>query len=71
MVTQIKAYQAEDGKVFASQDEALRHDAYNQLMALGIFNHATTVAVLDNMDAVLRALGPVAAYIFPASDAQG
>lgn len=59
MVKQIHAWQAEDGSVHATEQQAATHDARCQIKSLGIFNEATLNAVLENAAVLHTALGIV------------
>lgn len=59
MVTQVKAFAAEDGTVFATVQAAAEHDAREQLKKLGIFNEASLTAVITHAKAIYNALAVV------------
>lgn len=59
MVKEIKAYEASDGKLFASRHGAAKHDAVLALAKLNVFNHGSALAVVENAGAVVDALQPL------------
>ena len=63
MVTEIKAWSSEDGKLFQSQRAALEHDAVESLKKLGVFNHASATAIVAEIEKVTDALAPLIAYV--------
>ena len=63
MVKKVTAFQSTDGKTFATYDEASRHDARMELVALGIFNEGTINAILSNVVGVANALKDYASEI--------
>lgn len=58
MVRQIKAYQAEDGSIFADKQEAARHDAKTRLKKL-FTNEAFVNEVLNNHSEIFDVLAPL------------
>lgn len=59
MVKELTAYEASDGKLFASKLAAAKHDAVIQLGKLQVFNHASALAVVEHAQAVVDAIQPV------------
>jgi len=59
MVIEVTAYQADDGSIHSSKLAAAKHDAYTKLSALGIFNHASALAVVEHAASVTEALEQV------------
>lgn len=60
MVKEVPAFQAEDGSIHATRQEAVMADATAALKKLDIFNHGTILAVLGNAEALVDILRPVA-----------
>jgi hypothetical protein len=59
MVRQVTSYQASDGSLHGTAEQAARHEARLQLKQLGIFNEGTINAVMENawaLDRILREL---------------
>lgn len=59
MVKQVTAYEAEDGKVFTEEGEAVRHEVYLKLKAFGAFQVPTIDAILDHALTLIEFLEPL------------
>lgn len=59
MVEQVSAWKSSDGQIHPSKRAAEERDAYLQLEKLGIFNHASIMAVISNAPQVFDALSPL------------
>lgn len=63
MVKQVTAFQAEDGKVFPTADEAARHDARMMLVGLNMFTEGTVAALLREPHKMAKIMTDLAAMI--------
>lgn len=59
MVTEISAFEAEDGTIHKSKLAALEHDAVCRLKALSCFNHGTALEVVRMCVEVHAVLAPL------------
>lgn len=59
MVTEVQAYKAADGSLHNDRFAALRHDALEELKALGIFNHASALAIIEQAERIVAVLKPL------------
>ena len=60
MVKSVTAWEADDGKVFPTEAEAVKHDARIKLVDLKLFNEGTTQALLTNPHEVAMILSDLA-----------
>lgn len=56
MISEIRAWEAEDGTVHASAFDAAKHTAKKQLMRMDCFNEASVRAVIDRYAEILPVL---------------
>ena len=56
MVSEVTAFAASDGTVFATHGQAARHDAETKMKAIGQFKHETITAIIANAPAIVDAL---------------
>lgn len=56
MVTEGKAFYAEDGSVHKTHGEAARYDAELKLKSLDVFRPETILAIINNGPAIIEAL---------------
>lgn len=68
MVKEITAWKADDGSIHATQFEAAKHDAVEQLKKLDIFNHASALAIVKSAARLLPVLQAVVDATPPAQE---
>jgi hypothetical protein len=59
MVTTVQAFRSDDGKIFDTHLAAAKHDAFQKLMALKVFNSASADMVIERAAEVYAALLPL------------
>jgi hypothetical protein len=59
MVKKVEAWRDGEGKVHETRLDAVRADAYNELVKIGEFNHATISAMLKYRATIVEALSPI------------